>query len=127
MTDFHYSPLSQSFERFIGTTDGQVERVIGDRTEQFFMSLLSLYGIALDWPGVEIKNRTIGRSITDEEPTDDKLSTLLAHDETLGIVYDRRTEFNHHEVTFFCREPSQELISWRDGLLAYLGSGIDKS
>lgn len=106
------------FERFKATTDGSVEIEIAERSRAFFGRVLSKHGIQPEWPWVESSTKSTGVDRGSKiDPDDGNIRALVVHDETLAIVYDRRTDFNMHEVTFYERNPSPELLLWRDVIL----------
>ena len=101
------------FERFSITTGSEEEVKIAERQNSFFVTVLGKLGVELSNPFVEVKRNPLGREHPDGfYPTEDVLHLLTLSDETLAIVMDRRNDNNFHEVTFFNRLPSEQLLEF---------------
>lgn len=111
--------MSKSFERLTLTTGSDEETRILERRDAYFGKILKDFGITAANPFIKIETRAIGvESPTRLEASGDCVHLLIIHDELVALVYDRRNDFNNHEVTFFTRRPSPELLAFILGIRA---------
>ncbi len=109
--------MGKQFERHILTTGSDEEEQIREKRDAYFSKVLKDLGVSAANPFVKIETRAIGvESPTRLEASDDCVHTLIIHDELVALVYDRRNDFNNHEVTFYTRNPTPELRSFIFGL-----------
>ncbi len=109
MTEIPQPSPSNKIDILNLTTGSEEEREIIEKRDRFFQDVLDGLSTDMSNPYVEQKTKTLGF----EEPgylrsTDDKIHTLEFADEVIAIVFDRRTDWNKHEVTFWQRQPVRE-------------------
>jgi hypothetical protein len=81
--------------------------------------VLGKLGIEQPNPFVEVRRNPLGQELSDGfYPSEDVLHLLTLSDETLAIVLDRRNDNNYHEVTFFKRTPSKQLLDFVSKMLS---------
>jgi hypothetical protein len=104
---------SGDFERFSITTGSEEEATIAERKNSFFAIVLGKLGVESSNPFVEVKRNPLSQELSDGfYPSEDALHSLTLSDEVLAIVLDRRNSNNFHEVTFFERSPSNQLLDF---------------
>jgi hypothetical protein len=105
--------MHRLFERLILTTGSDEETEILKRRDAYFDHVLKGFSLSAANPFVKIETRAIGvESPTRLEASGDCAHALIIHDELVALVYDRRNDYNNHEVTFFTRRPSPKLLSF---------------